>query len=92
LYHTTIYAFLCKILKRSGGDVDTANSIRSVAERYTVKVWRLKGFAWTVTHVPRRAIEFFDAKERLELHLQNAFRHEMDLPDDMLPLAWINVD
>jgi hypothetical protein len=92
LYYTTNNAFPCEILKRTGEYVDTADSIRPVAERYTVRVWRVEGFAWTVTHVPRRAIEFFDAKEMSDLHLRNAFRHEMDLPDHMLPLAWINVD
>jgi hypothetical protein len=92
LYHTTINAFPCEILERAGEYIDTANSIRPDAERYKVRAWRLEELPWTVTHVPRRAIEFFDAKDKSELHLRNAFRHEMDLPDDMLPLAWINMD
>jgi hypothetical protein len=92
LYDTTINAFPCEILERTGENVDTADSILPVAERYRVRVWRLEQFPWTVTHVPRRAIEFFDDKYMSDLHLRNAFRHEMDLPDHMLPLAWINVD
>jgi hypothetical protein len=88
LYYTTLQVFPCKILERTGEYIDTADSIRPVVERYKARIWRHKQLPWIVTDVPRRAIEFFDNEYTSDLHLRNAFRHEMDLPDDMLPPAW----
>ena len=42
--------------------------------------------------VPREAIRFFDLPYTTDMHLLNAFRHEMILPDEMLPDAWRNMN
>ena len=42
------------------------------------------------THVPRSAIFFVDAPGNSDLHLPSAFRHYIQMPDDMVPDAWKN--
>jgi SET domain len=38
--------------------------------------------------VPREAIVYFDRPYTSDLFLRNAFRHEIQLPDEMVPLEW----
>jgi hypothetical protein len=40
--------------------------------------------------IPRSAIRFFDAPFTSDLHLRDAFRHFMDLPDELMQDAWRN--
>jgi hypothetical protein len=41
--------------------------------------------------VPRHAIRFFDLPYSTDFHLENAFRHEIVLPDELMQDAWRNV-
>jgi hypothetical protein len=41
-----------------------------------------------VTHIPRPAIRFSDKAGTTDQHLKNAFRHEIGLPEDLIPAAW----
>ena len=41
-----------------------------------------------VERVPRHAIRFSDKPYTTDQHLDNAFRHEIGLGDDVFPLAW----
>jgi len=52
-----------------------------------VKINMKKGKA-VIRQVPRRAIEFFDDEYTSDLTLTRAFRHEIGLPDHLLPPAW----
>ena len=88
MYHTTLDVTECQILERYKDYIETADSIRPVDERYKVQVWKHRQMAWVISDVPRRAIEFFDKQYTSELKLSNAFRHEMDLPNHMVPDAW----
>jgi hypothetical protein len=47
-----------------------------------------KGVVHIVTHVPRHAIRFSDKMYTTDQHLENAFRHEIGLPDDVFPESW----
>ena len=47
---------------------------------------------WIVENVPRRAIEYFDLKYKSGMFHPHAFRHEIELPDDMIPEAWRDRD
>jgi hypothetical protein len=38
--------------------------------------------------VPRDAIRFWDLPYTSDLQLRNAFRHEIGIPDSILPEAW----
>lgn len=39
-------------------------------------------------NVPRNALRWFDRPHTTDIHLRQAFRHEIGLPKEMLPLAW----
>ena len=45
-----------------------------------------------VTHVPRNAIRFVDKVHTTDQHLEWAFRHEIGLPDDVFPEAWMDLN
>ena len=40
--------------------------------------------------LPRIAFYFVDAPHTTDMHLENAFRHEIRIPDEMFPEAWKN--
>jgi hypothetical protein len=44
-----------------------------------------------VKNMPRDALTFTDFAYTTDLHLRGAFRHEMMLPDSLLPEAWRNL-
>lgn len=44
-----------------------------------------------LTEVPYEAISMFNTKYSSDTFLKNAFRHEMRLPDDIFPKAWMNL-
>jgi SET domain len=54
---------------------------------YNVKVLRKEG-NFFLKGLPRRAIQFFDNQYTSDQFLRNAFRHEMHLPDHLVPAAW----
>jgi hypothetical protein len=43
------------------------------------------------TDVPRSGIAFFDKAGTTDLHLPSAFRHEIQIPGDLLPDQWRNL-
>lgn len=66
------------------------DSVNPIDVLYGAKVYfnsRKKDF-WMVRDIPRRAIEFFDGTYNGDQFMRSAFRHEIELPDDMLPKAW----
>lgn len=42
--------------------------------------------------IPREAITFVDSPYSTDMHLSDAFRHPIGIPDDMLPDAWRNTE
>ena len=50
-----------------------------------------KVMLYTVENVPREAISFYYKRYHSDMFVKGAFRHEMMIPDDMLPEAWRNV-
>ena len=44
-----------------------------------------------ITDVPRKAIEFANIHYTSDVFLKNSFRHEMKLPDELFPKAWMNL-
>ena len=56
--------------------------------KYTVHVHLTDRRKAKVINVPRKAIMFFDEQYMSDNFLRRAFRHEMHLPDDMVPNAW----
>jgi hypothetical protein len=45
-----------------------------------------------VSSIPRHAIRFVDKLYTTDMHLSNAFRHEIQIPDDIFPCAWKDLD
>jgi hypothetical protein len=43
-------------------------------------------------NVPRSAVAFFDKPGWTDIHLPNAFRHVIGIPDDIFPDQWKNAD
>ncbi|KAL3771033.1 hypothetical protein ACHAWO_013211 [Cyclotella atomus] len=44
-----------------------------------------------ITHIPWKAIRFFNRPYTSDVFLKQAFRHEMGLPDGVWPKAWMNL-
>ena len=52
----------------------------------------LKGVTWIErADVPRSGIHFFDKPGHTDMHLPNAFRHSLGIPDAMIPDVWRNL-
>jgi hypothetical protein len=67
--------------------------------RYTVRIEAEKKFndvddSITEVHeirdVPRSSISFANSPYTSDIFLKNSFRHEMMLPDEIFPKAWVN--
>jgi hypothetical protein len=60
---------------------------------YTVQLhpWDEATKIFVVDHVPRVAIRFFDEKYTADDYLRSAFRHEIHLPDELVPEIWRNL-
>ncbi|GAX21693.1 hypothetical protein FisN_29Hh134 [Fistulifera solaris] len=46
---------------------------------------------WRVMNIRREAIQYFDVMYTSDMFLRSAFRHEMALPDSMVPDAWRDI-
>jgi hypothetical protein len=44
-----------------------------------------------ITDVPWNAIRFYEKPYTSDVFLKHAFRHEMKLPDEIFPKAWMNL-
>mmetsp|Transcript_33249 Transcript_33249/g.80436 ORF Transcript_33249/g.80436 Transcript_33249/m.80436 type:complete len:716 (+) Transcript_33249:31-2178(+) len=44
-----------------------------------------------ISNVPRKAISFANMRYTSDAFLKNSFRHEMKLPDEIFPKAWMNL-
>lgn len=100
------YLFLrpCFILKRDDLPVDEEgnNGLANgeIDHDYTVHILnydhmhddqKVPDYEYLVlTHVPRDAIAFTDFIYTTDMHLKNAFRHEMIMDDSVFPKAWRN--
>lgn len=94
-------SFHCEILEReesNGVDIQNAydrkDSIYPADIRYTVRIHELpeeegeEGRDFIYKNVPRQAVKFFDVPYSSDLFLRSSFRHEIHLPDSMVPTAW----
>ena len=66
--------------------------------RYNAKVHETEYFEGSIpdsailTDIPREAMSFIVEPYCSDQHLLNAFRHEIGLPDDMYPEAWLDLN
>jgi hypothetical protein len=85
------YGYPCRILKREREvdelvyDVEITSEAKDRWDDFT------RGERISVQNkVPREAIRFLDSPYTSDMHLRRSFRHEIGIPDDMLPNAWRN--
>jgi hypothetical protein len=80
----------CSVLKREHGTKEgTVFTVRVRNRPGLSEEERIpEGALHIVTHVPRRAVRFSDHPYTTDQHLENAFRHEIDLPDAVMPDSW----
>jgi hypothetical protein len=89
MFEMTEDAFPCDILQRDIKDKYLVDTISPNLGTYTVRIHRSKKEKVVMNKVPRTAIEFFDDEYTSDLFLnKRAFRHEIQLPDHMVPQAW----
>jgi hypothetical protein len=84
------YGFDCDILERTrNSDNDFVYTVTFTTE--PLDRWDAKEpKEYTFNQVSRDAIKFFDLPFTTDLHLKNAFRHEIGLPDELMHDAWRN--
>ena len=82
----------CQVLKRMEDDNLTGRSAYAVRMLNRPGLTKgeviPKGELHIVTHIPRAAIRFSDKTGTTDQHLKNAFRHEIELAEDLIPEAW----
>jgi hypothetical protein len=92
----------CTVLKRTATAKSTSlhqnNSKGGTTTYYTVQIRNRFGLPSSeripkdmihiITHVPRHAIRFSDKMYTTDQHLENAFRKEIGIPDDIFPEQW----
>lgn len=83
----------CKVLSRKEDETDgtfvytCALTITKEEDDEEVEVETI-----VVKQIPQHGIRFINKPYTSDLFLPNAFRHEMMIPDDMMPDAWKNKD
>jgi hypothetical protein len=97
LFRTTDFAYPCDIIEREfdtnyQNAVDRLESVEPVPTKYTVLLDRGDKHNALVAGVPRNAIRFFDVEYASDLFLRSAFRHEIEIPDHMVPDAWRDIE
>jgi hypothetical protein len=72
----------CKIVRRSE---DASNG----QSKYLVAITKVEGGRTIqVNNVPRRSIELVNRPYSSDQHLENGFRHEIQIPDSIFPEKW----
>jgi hypothetical protein len=71
----------CDILERYG---DEEKSL------YTVSLFLDDGNTVVVQNVPNDGVFLYDKAFSADWHLPNVFRHEIAIPDNLMPDAWMN--
>jgi SET domain len=91
IFFSADYAHPCEVVERNIGSVDIdrvhdrQDSVLPLQVTYTVI---LDDEDVKIVDVPRKAIQFFDKQYMSDNNWRKAFRHEMQLPEQMVPPAW----
>jgi SET domain len=85
------YRVYCKVLERTQDELESSDEEEEeVVYHYTVELELDDGSTVTVESVSSDGIFLYDRAFSADWHLPNVFRHEMAMPDDVLPEAWRN--
>ena len=80
----------CSVLDRYTSSDAAADDEEADNFLYTVLLDLEDGTKVTVVDVPSSGIFIYDRAFSADWHLPNVFRHEMAMPDDVLPEVWMN--
>jgi hypothetical protein len=83
------YRNYCKVLERSEPDVNEEDDEEGDVV-YTIELKLEDGTTVNVESVPSDGIFLYDRAFSADWHLPNVFRHEMGIPDDIIPEVWRN--
>jgi hypothetical protein len=84
------YGYPCRILKRERDDDELVYDVEITTEAQDRWDESTGGHILVQKKVPREAIRFWDLPYTSDTHLRRSFRHEIMIPDDMVPKAWKN--
>lgn len=97
LWDSSEFVFPCYLESRSKNmtksnenGTTSSNENDHDSYEYTVQLdpWDEATKVFIVEHVPRAAIRFFDEMYTVDDYLRNTFRHEIHLPDELVPEIW----
>lgn len=86
------YGYPCEILERLKGDsTEYIYTVKMTTEPHNLYDAEFDSSeTLVVDNVPRNAIRFFDIPRTSDIHLPDAYRHSIGLPDELMPEAWKN--
>jgi len=75
----------CTILEREKNSVESPDNYRALLDL-------TDGSKLEINGIPRYAIEFVDRPYCFDQLLENAFRHEIEIHDDIFPSVWMDLE
>lgn len=92
MLRTHPYRVYCDVIERYEVTIlnDDSSEESVTQDRYAVELELDDGTVFVVRDVPYSAIFLFDKVFSADWHLPNVFRHEIAIPDDIMPIAWMN--
>ena len=70
------------------GDVTLYTPMEKIRTRYGLSSQTKTCSSYSSQSYPRDSIHFFHEKHGSDQHLTSAFRHHIEIPDEMFPLQW----
>ena len=81
----------CEILQRYEIDGETYYTVKILIKKVSKSKKLSNIIKPQITHMPRTAIQITDKMYTTDIHLKNAFRHPIGIPDEIFPSKWINI-
>jgi len=78
----------CSVVREDKHDSYIVQVFPNPKARTQPPLWFQEGLPRFLTNYPRRSIRYFTRPDRSDMHLASAFRHHIDIPDEMFPPQW----
>ena len=85
------YYWPCNVIGYDEKD-DTYNVRIFQSHFHTQAVWDRKNLPCLIRKYPRTSIRYFHDQYTSDQHIPNAFRHYLEIDDDMFPKRWKNIE
>lgn len=80
----------CSVVRQETEDTYTVQVFPKPKSREPQPAWVEEGLPRFLTNYPRDSVRYFTKPDHSDMHLESAFRHSIDIPDDMFPPQWRN--